>query len=111
MKPQNFQTFPLPSSLLFSVMRHVPSSRSVASFWHATKSSVRKPDSQLVHFTNSNFKILPSDQQIEEEAHDSPTKRRYYPVRIDDLIKGKYQVLGKLGYGLGSTVWLANELR
>ncbi|KAL8885807.1 MAG: hypothetical protein Q9215_006388 [Flavoplaca cf. flavocitrina] len=72
--------------------------------------SVRKPDSQLVHFTNSNFKILPSDQPIEEEVHDNPTKRRYYPVRTGDLIRGKYQVLGKLGYGLGSTVWLANEL-
>ncbi|KAL8978060.1 MAG: hypothetical protein Q9205_006264, partial [Flavoplaca limonia] len=91
-------------------MRHIPSSRSVASFWHAIKSSVRKPDSQLVHFTNSNFKILPSDQPIEEEVHDNPTKRRYYPVRTGDLIRGKYQVLGKLGYGLGSTVWLANEL-
>ncbi|KAL8980327.1 MAG: hypothetical protein Q9205_004552, partial [Flavoplaca limonia] len=70
-----------------------------------------KPDSQLVHFTNSNFKILPSDQPIEEEAHDNLTKRRYYPVRIGDLIRGKYQVLDKLGYGLESTVWLANELR
>ncbi|KAL8880423.1 MAG: hypothetical protein Q9198_002161 [Flavoplaca austrocitrina] len=92
-------------------MRHVPSSRSIASFWHATKSSVRKPDSQLVHFTNSNFKISPLNQPIEEEAHDNLTKRRYYPVGTGDLIRGKYQVLGKLGYGLGSTVWLANELR
>lgn len=108
----NFQTFPLPSpSLLFCAMRYAPPSRSMASFWHAIKSLVRKPDSQLVRFNNSDFKILPSDQQIEEEAHDNITKGRYYPVRIGDVIKEKYQVLGKLGYGLGSTVWLANELR
>ncbi|KAL8980546.1 MAG: hypothetical protein Q9177_005848, partial [Variospora cf. flavescens] len=83
----------------------------MASFWHAIKSLVRQPDSQLVYFNNSNFKILPSDQQIEEEAYDNITKGRYYPVQIGDVIKERYQVLGKLGYGLGSTVWLANELR
>ncbi|KAL8650455.1 MAG: hypothetical protein Q9210_003816 [Variospora velana] len=91
-------------------MRYAPPSRSMASFLHAIKSLVRQPDSQLVRFNNFNFKIHPSDQQIEEEAYDNITKGRYYPVRIGDVIKDKYQVLGKLGYGLGSTVWLANEL-
>ena len=72
---------------------------------------MKEPDSQLVRFSNSNFKTLPSDQKIEEEAHDTVSKSRYYPVRIGDVIKDKYQVVGKLGYGLGSTVWLANEFR
>ncbi|KAL8971741.1 MAG: hypothetical protein Q9197_003115 [Variospora fuerteventurae] len=91
-------------------MRYASPTRFMASYWHAIKSLVRQPDSQLVRFTNSNFKILPSDQQIEEEAYDNITKGRYYPVRIGDVIKERYQVVGKLGYGLGSTVWLANEL-
>ncbi|KAI4233415.1 MAG: hypothetical protein L6R40_007079 [Gallowayella cf. fulva] len=91
-------------------MRYALPSCPVAYFWHATKSLFRKPDSQLVRFNNSNFKILPSDQQIEEEVHDNTTKGRYYPVQIGDVINEKYQVLGKLGYSLGSTVWLANEL-
>lgn len=109
---KTLQTFPLPSpSLLFHVMRYALPSCPVAYFWHATKSLFRKPDSQLVRFNNSNFKILPSDQQIEEEVHDNTTKGRYYPVQIGDVINEKYQVLGKLGYSLGSTVWLANELR
>ncbi|KAI4118110.1 MAG: hypothetical protein LQ345_001767, partial [Seirophora villosa] len=67
------------------------------------------PKSQLISFKNSNFSILPSDQKIEEEAHDSVSKGRYYPVQIGEVIQQKYQILGKLGYGLGSTVWLANE--
>ena len=92
-------------------MRHIPPSRWMASFWHLIKSLVREPDSQLVRFSSSNSKILPSDQKIEEEAHDTISKRRYYPMRIGDIITNKYQVLGKLGYGLGSTVWLANEFR
>lgn len=67
------------------------------------------PKSQLISFKNSNFSILPSDQKIEEEAHDSVSKGRYYPVQIGEVIQQKYQILGKLGFGLGSTVWLANE--
>ncbi|KAL8644364.1 MAG: hypothetical protein Q9226_007801 [Calogaya cf. arnoldii] len=92
-------------------MRAIQPSRAVIPFWHAIKGLVRGPSSQLIRFTNSNFKLLPSDQQIEEEAYDNITKSRYYPVRIGHVIQDKYQVLGKLGYGMGSTVWLANELR
>lgn len=75
------------------------------------KSLVREPDLHLIRFSNSNFTTLPSDQKIEEEAHGSILKGRYYPVRIGDVVGEKYQVLGKLGYGVGSTVWLANEFQ
>ena len=92
-------------------MSSAPPSRLMASFWHLAKGLVKEPGSQLVPFSNSNFKILLSDQKIEEEAHDAISKGRYYLVRVGDIIKTKYQVLGKLGYGLGSTIWLANEFR
>ncbi|KAI4174630.1 MAG: hypothetical protein LQ343_002203 [Gyalolechia ehrenbergii] len=45
-----------------------------ASFWHSVKSVVRDPDSQLIRFRNSKFKILPPDEKIEEEAHDTISK-------------------------------------
>lgn len=83
----------------------------MASFWHLAKGLLKGPGSQLVRFNNSNFRTLPSDQMIEEEAHDAISKSRYYPMRVGDIIENKYQVVGKLGYGLGSTVWLANEFR
>lgn len=35
---------------------------------------------------------------------------RYYPVRIGDLFASRYQVVGKLGFGATSTVWLARDL-
>lgn len=92
-------------------MRYASPSRMMASFWNLAKGLVKEPYSQLVRFSNSSFKTLSSDQKIEEEAHDAISKGRYYPVRIGDTINNKYQVLGKLGYGLGSTVWLANEFR
>ena len=70
---------------------------------------MKKSDLQLIRFSSSNFKTLPSDQKIEEEAHGPISKGRYYPVRVGDIIKDK--IVGKLGYGLGSTVLLANEFR
>ena len=92
-------------------MRYAPPSRLLASFWHSVRTFVRKPDSQLYRFSNANFKTLPLDQKIEEEAYDTDSKLRYYPVQIGDVIEKRYQILGKLGYGVGSTVWLANEIR
>ncbi|KAL9092102.1 MAG: hypothetical protein Q9165_004535 [Trypethelium subeluteriae] len=83
----------------------------MASFWNLAKGLVRVPDSQPICFSNSNFKALPSDQKVEEEAHDAISQGRYFPVRIGDILEDKYQVVGKLGYGVGSTVWLANEFR
>lgn len=86
-------------------------SRLMASFWRLAKGLVKQPDSQLVRFSNSNFQTLPSDQTIEEEAHNAISKGRYCPVRVGDIIRNKYQVVGKLEYGVGSTVWLAHEFR
>lgn len=34
----------------------------------------------------------------------------YYPVQIGDFYKhDRYQVVGKLGFGVSSTVWLAAD--
>ena len=87
-----------------------PSSLMV-SLWHLAKGLVKEPDPQLFRFSNPNFRTLPMDQQIEEEAHDAISKGRYCPVHIGDVIIDKYQIVGKLGFGVGSTVWLANDFR
>lgn len=91
-------------------MRLTPSSRLMLSTWFWPKSLFKKPKSQLVRFNDSNIPTLPLDQKVEEENHDSISTGRYYPVRIGDIVNNQYQVLGKLGYGLGSTVWLANDI-
>ncbi len=36
---------------------------------------------------------------------------RYYPVQIGETFRACYQVIGKLGFGATSTVWLARDLR
>ncbi|KAH7014369.1 kinase domain protein [Microdochium trichocladiopsis] len=61
-------------------------------------------------FANPNFTRLPPDQGIEEETLPDYLPQRYYPVRIGEVFADRYQVVGKLGYGATSTVWLARDL-
>ena len=99
----------LQSSLRPNPIHYLPPSRLMYSFWYWVQDLVYGPDSWLVQFNNSDFQNVPSDQRVEEETLDASPESRYFPVRIGDVYENKYQILGKLGYGLGSTVWLANE--
>lgn len=92
-------------------MRYSRPSRSINFFGQLFKGLVREPDLQPVSFSNPNFTTLPSDVKVEEEAYDDSSKGKYYPARIGEIIVNKYQIVGKLGYGLESTVWLANDSR
>jgi serine/threonine protein kinase len=72
----------------------------------------------------SDLRRLPTFQQRQTEFHfrrapdygdaEHPSlysNYRLYPVRINDVYNGRYQVIRKLGFGSFSTVWLANDLR
>lgn len=60
-----------------------------------------------LNFSNPNFIRIPASQKIEEETIPDYVAARYYPTRIGETVKGRYQVVGKLGFGSSSTVWLA----
>ncbi|RBR13629.1 hypothetical protein FVER53590_25260 [Fusarium verticillioides] len=47
---------------------------------------------------------------IEEEKTPNYSPERFYPIRLGQLLNGRYQVATKLGYGTNSTVWLARDL-
>ena len=51
------------------------------------------------------------DRSVEEETLPSYDPEEFYPVHIGDVFKGKYQVLGKLGFGANSTVWLCHDTK
>lgn len=63
-----------------------------------------------LQFTNSNFTRIPASQKIEEETIPDYVASRYYPTRIGEIFEKRYQVIGKLGYGATSTVWLARDM-
>lgn len=54
--------------------------------------------------------LLPADTPLEEEQNPDYDPKRFYPARIGEAINGKYQIISKLGFGTGSTVWLAEEM-
>lgn len=63
------------------------------------------------NFPNSAFKVISDVEKLEEESLDWYKSSLFYPVRIGEVFQSRYQVLGKLGYGLRSTAWLCRGLR
>ncbi|KXN80773.1 Serine/threonine-protein kinase SRPK [Leucoagaricus sp. SymC.cos] len=61
-------------------------------------------------FSNQGFAQIPVNNWIEEETNPDYVAGRYYPVRIGEIFQDRYQVVGKLGWGISSTVWLARDL-
>ncbi|KAK8099812.1 hypothetical protein PG999_010186 [Apiospora kogelbergensis] len=63
-----------------------------------------------IAFSNSNFARIPLEEKIEEELFPDYLASRYYPVRIGEVLRDRFQIVGKLGFGATSTVWLARDL-
>ncbi|KAI0109230.1 serine kinase [Nemania sp. FL0031] len=74
------------------------------------RSSCRRIRSALGH---PQVRTIAQDNHIQTFNEEHPSRYppgAYHPVRIGDKFhNGKYQVIGKLGYGLYSTVWLARN--
>ncbi|KAJ5168518.1 uncharacterized protein N7482_004112 [Penicillium canariense] len=63
-----------------------------------------------LNFSNPNFVRIPEYHKIEEETLPGYIASQYYPTRIGEVIKERYQVVGKLGFGSTSTAWLARDM-
>lgn len=48
---------------------------------------------------------------FEEESLPGYSPGRFYPVTVGEVLNSTYKVLGKLGYGAQSTVWLCRNIR
>jgi serine/threonine-protein kinase SRPK3 len=63
-----------------------------------------------VQALNSNYDVVPTGK-IEDENLPWYKPNQFYPVRIGDVFRSQYRVVGKLGYGAYSTVWLCRDLQ
>ncbi|KAG6062017.1 hypothetical protein E4U32_002699 [Claviceps aff. humidiphila group G2b] len=61
-------------------------------------------------FPSNGFYVMPADEKFEEETIPGYKSSDYYPVRIGEVFRDRYQAVGKLGFGRTSTVWLARDL-
>ncbi|PGG98713.1 CMGC/SRPK protein kinase [Polytolypa hystricis UAMH7299] len=59
-------------------------------------------------FPTSDFKVVDASEAIEEETLPGYTPEKYYPAQLGEILN-HYQILGKLGFGTTSTVWLARD--
>ncbi|KAI1870006.1 uncharacterized protein JN550_005596 [Neoarthrinium moseri] len=64
-----------------------------------------------LNFSNTSFTQISPDQKIEEETFPDYVASRYYPAHIGETFVDRYQIVGKLGFGASSIVWLARDLR
>ena len=94
---------PLGAQLAVVTQTMLPASR----FWRSLFTRSWKP----LAFPSDGFARISADVKVEEETTPGYVASRYYPVRIGEILHGNYQVVGKLGYGITSTVWLARDLR
>jgi serine/threonine-protein kinase SRPK3 len=74
------------------------------------RTDARRAPSPPLRFPTTGFDMVSDSQALDEEQFDGFKKGLYYPVNIRDVFASKYQVLGKLGYCVTSTVWLARDL-
>nr|KMM69727.1 hypothetical protein CPAG_06041 [Coccidioides posadasii RMSCC 3488] len=65
---------------------------------------------QQRNFSSQFYPIINADQRLEEETLPFYEHEQYYPVHIGEVFGSRYQVVGKLGYGAYSTVWLCRDL-
>lgn len=54
--------------------------------------------------------VLDSTDKLEDEKLAWYSKDIFFPVNIGSVFYSKYQVVGEMGYGGYSTVWLCRDL-
>jgi len=78
---------------------------------HRLKQSIfRRPPSPPRKFSQTGI-LLDPNNKLEEEKLRGYSPEHFYPVKIGDVYRSRYQVVGKLGYGGHSTVWLCRDLQ
>lgn len=73
--------------------------------------STKRTDSIPRELPTTEAEVYGDDVLLEEETLSWFDPKKWYPVRLGEVIRERYQVLVKLGFGSVSTVWLCRDLR
>lgn len=71
---------------------------------------MRSMSAQAKVFPSTGFGLIETKEPIQEEDLPGYRADLYYPVQIGEILRGRYQITAKLGFGTGSTVWLCRDL-
>lgn len=75
------------------------------------RAATRKSPSPPLRFPTTGYEVIRDAQGLDEEQLEGLKRGLYCPVNIGDIFISKYQVVGKLGYGVTSTAWLERNLQ
>lgn len=73
--------------------------------------SLQGPRLRPQSFAVKTSAMLSTDDLIEEQTLPRYCPQHYYPVHLGETFNDRYLVVAKLGYGAGSTVWLARDIQ
>ena len=60
---------------------------------------------------SSRFEKIDPSYLVEEETVSGYNPKHYYPVKLGEVLYERYKIIGKLGYGSASTVWLCRDIQ
>lgn len=83
----------------------------MATHMRGATQETRRAASPPLCFPPNDFETVPASEVLEEEWFEKFKKRQYYPANIGEVLDSRYQIVGKLGFGSTSTVWLARDLQ
>lgn len=75
-----------------------------------TTRAPRRSPSPPIRVPTSSYEAVHPSEILDEELFEHFEQGQYYPANIGDLIGSRYQIIGKLGFGVTSKVWLAPDL-
>ncbi|XMA18793.1 hypothetical protein WAI453_011584 [Rhynchosporium graminicola] len=55
-------------------------------------------------FPSTGFEVIDPSQKVKEERLPFYNRDHYYPIRISEVLKDRYQVIAKLSFSISSTV-------
>lgn len=86
---------------------------SLQALYHSIVRSSRRNFSSVTRRTSirrtATTKTKLTQQPFEEERLPGYSHEQFYPIHIGDTLKSRCVVVGKLGYGASSTVWLCRD--
>ncbi|KAL2276343.1 hypothetical protein FJTKL_00945 [Diaporthe vaccinii] len=96
-----------PSATTTTTAKHPEAAREPSS----SSSSQSRPPSPARVFPSSGSYQIAKSRLVDEENYSWYSPIEFFPIRIGELIRDRYQVITKLGYGTSSTSWLCRDLR
>jgi hypothetical protein len=61
-------------------------------------------------YPSTGFELLDPATKIEEELLPAYAAQKYYPAVIGEVLRGRYQIVGKVGFSNDATHWLCRDL-